>query len=60
MIANSIQEGMKIDLEMSRQATLTNVWVRKTMAGFKMFYDVKIAHLQSPERAFSAFLRNYR
>ena len=46
---NSIQECMKINLEMIRQANLTYFWVRKTMAGSRMFYDAKIAHLQSPE-----------
>ena len=40
---------------MPRPATLTNLWVRKTRAGSKMFFNAKIAELESPEQAFSAF-----
>ena len=50
-----IQECMKINMEMPRPATLTNLWVRETRAGSKMFYNAKIAELESPEQAFSAF-----
>ena len=57
---NRIQECMKIGLEMIRQAGLTNFWVRKMMAGSKMFYDAKIAHRQSPEWAFFAFCKFFQ
>ena len=52
---NSIQECIKINMEMPRPATLTNFWVRKTRVGSKMFYNDKIAELESSEQAFSAF-----
>ena len=35
--------------------TLTNFLVRKTTVGSKTFYGAKIAELESPEQAFSAF-----
>ena len=53
--SNSIQEYMKIDLELVRQAISNNFWARKTMVGSEMFCDAKIAELKSPEQAFSAF-----
>ena len=53
-LTNSLRECMKIDVE-AQTGILTNFWVWKTMVGSKMFYDAKIAELESPERAFSAF-----
>ena len=50
-----IQECMKINMEIPRPATLTNLWVRKTRMVSEIFYYAKIAELESSEQVFSAF-----